>query len=749
MDRQLWTVGQRIVAVLALAGIVFVGLALTGTLPFPPPSPAGATQYCTQYEYNNTCGPLVPPLIAFQSNRDGANNTEVYVMNRDGSSQTRLFANADRFDGEPTWSPDGTKIAFASSRDVGLHIYAMNADGNSQTRLTNSTRNDSDPAWSPDGTKIAFAGRTPPGFESQIYAMNADGSGQIQLTHDPVGAQDGKPAWSPDSTKIAFESEATPGDFSSMEIYVMNADGSGRNRLTTNTAYDGDPAWSPDGTEIAFDSRRDATEAVYVMNADGSGQGRVTSLNTFSSSPTWVPSIGGPGHGTLAFVVTTGNNADIYGPLGPLTTSGSGNVEPESQRTVPTRPLAVSASVGDGQATVFFRPPLSTGGAAISSYTVTSAPGGVQASAPANPADDIVSITVKGLTNGVTYTFTVTATNGAGAGPPSAPSNAILVGDLSPPTASPTQFPPANANGWNNTDVTVTWNWTDGPGGSGVDTADCTNASVSSGEGASIVLNAICLDRNHNVGSASYTVKVDKTSPSLSPSVSPNLVAFNGTATVAANATDGLSGIDSPSCGALDTSTPGVHSVSCTATDRAGNTATASTTYTVASPLAPGTTTCNGPFSGTGTNVIVPAGASCTLLAQTHVTHDVTVALGGTLSDLGSRIDHDLTGNQPAGIQVAGATVGHNLTINGITGSPPGGNYIRDASVANDLVVQNAVAALTISLNTVGHDLIVQGNRPGGVTISGNSAGHAAICQANSPQSGSGNTAVGMNSCPA
>ena len=77
------------------------------------------------------------------------NSWEIYVMDADGTGQTRLTNNAG-LDGEPDWSPDGTKIAFDNSRDG---IYVMNADGSGQTILTD---NGGYPSWSPDGTKIAF-----------------------------------------------------------------------------------------------------------------------------------------------------------------------------------------------------------------------------------------------------------------------------------------------------------------------------------------------------------------------------------------------------------------------------------------------------------------------------------------------------------------------------------------------------------------------------------------------------------------
>src|SRR5689334_4791392 len=91
--------------------------------------------------------------IAFSSHRDG--NPEIYTMKLDGSEVTRLTNNS-AYDGEPAWSPDGTKIAFTSARDDNSEIYVMNADGTEQTRLTHTGSNAGEATWSPDGTKIAF-----------------------------------------------------------------------------------------------------------------------------------------------------------------------------------------------------------------------------------------------------------------------------------------------------------------------------------------------------------------------------------------------------------------------------------------------------------------------------------------------------------------------------------------------------------------------------------------------------------------
>jgi uncharacterized repeat protein (TIGR01451 family) len=225
--------------------------------------------------------------IAFGSNRDG--NYEIYVMNADGTGQTRLTSDpADDY--IPNFSPDGSKIVFESKRDgVNEEIYVMNADGTNQTRLTNSPARDGNPAFSPDGSKIIFESDRDGNLE--IYVMNADGSGQTRLTNN--SAQDGDPFFSADSSEIAFETDRDGGFF---EIYVMNADGTEQINLTNNPAHDTDPFFSPDGSKIAFETTRDGVGnyEVYVMNADGTGQTNLTNSPAHDFSPSWTGCQGSP-----------------------------------------------------------------------------------------------------------------------------------------------------------------------------------------------------------------------------------------------------------------------------------------------------------------------------------------------------------------------------------------------------------------------------------------------------------------------
>ena len=241
-----------------------------------------------------TLGPST--RIVFASVRDG--NSEIYVMNTDGTGQTNLTNNITG-DFNPASSPDGTRIAFNSDRDGNSEIYVMNADGTEQTRLTNNPAIDAGPVWSPDGTKIAF--HSDRDGNGEVYVMNADGTGIIRITE--ISGDDIYPAWSPDGTKMVFYSNRD----GNREIYVMNADGTDQTRLTNNSSQDSSPAWSPDGALIGFTSDRDGNRQIYVMNTDGTGQTRLTNNSSVDTEVAWSPD------GTkIAFVSDRDGNSEIY-----------------------------------------------------------------------------------------------------------------------------------------------------------------------------------------------------------------------------------------------------------------------------------------------------------------------------------------------------------------------------------------------------------------------------------------------------
>jgi len=161
----------------------------------------------------------------------------------------------------PIFSPDGSRIVFASSKSGDTDLYMMSSSGKQLGRVTNVVNIDVSPTWSPDGSRIVFASERSGGLH--LYSTGADGGGASRLTY--VGYQNDQPDWSPDGKKIVFTSR----DRGAFDIFMMNSDGSFLQRLTMDEGNNESPTWSPDSRYIAF-SR--GGSGIYVMLGDGNNQ---------------------------------------------------------------------------------------------------------------------------------------------------------------------------------------------------------------------------------------------------------------------------------------------------------------------------------------------------------------------------------------------------------------------------------------------------------------------------------------------
>src|SRR5262249_15612001 len=147
-----------------------------------------------------------------------------------------------------TWSPDGTRLAFRSTRGNNRDIYVINVDGTGEQRLTTDPASDFAADWSPDGTKIAFTSLR--SGHSAGWVMNADGTGAHQL---PADAQEAAlRGWSPDGTKIMYD-DGFCDTCGESDVFVMNADGTGVTQVTDTPLNELAKSWSRTGARAVAD----------------------------------------------------------------------------------------------------------------------------------------------------------------------------------------------------------------------------------------------------------------------------------------------------------------------------------------------------------------------------------------------------------------------------------------------------------------------------------------------------------------
>ncbi len=228
--------------------------------------------------------------LAFVSERDG--NPEIYLTDLDRGGVIRLTHNiAAEFD--PAWSPDGTKLAYVSTVDGDAEIRVMNLAacesqpetcGSTSLALTNNSATDWQPDWSPDGTRIVFASNRDGNFE--IYVMRADGSDVRRLTNTP--ADNASPRWSPKGSEIVYSEQ----DGSNSNLYTISVGGGDPNQITSGTGLDLWPSWSPDGGRIVYTSNKGLSanqRALFVLDLASRQIAPLTNGPKHDDDPAWSP----------------------------------------------------------------------------------------------------------------------------------------------------------------------------------------------------------------------------------------------------------------------------------------------------------------------------------------------------------------------------------------------------------------------------------------------------------------------------
>jgi Tol biopolymer transport system component len=174
-------------------------------------------------------------------------NRDIWLLDEDGGSPTRLTTDPAE-DFGPTWSPDERRIAFTSKRDGHAEIYVVGADGSGERRLTrHATDRSYNPSWSPDGSHLAYYLEKGDG-QDQVFVMRADGTDPVNVTGD--GFNNVFPGWTPEG-RIVY-GQGVKGE-KTMRVFAVDRDGRNKQPLLQIDSFYA--RYSPDGSSIAYVAR--------------------------------------------------------------------------------------------------------------------------------------------------------------------------------------------------------------------------------------------------------------------------------------------------------------------------------------------------------------------------------------------------------------------------------------------------------------------------------------------------------------
>jgi TolB protein len=256
-------------------------------------------QQLTFGDYNSTAGRWSKDgskIVFLSDSVDTSLGSGLYIMNADGSNIRPIlspeFSSWIPLIGlSPDWSPDGQRIVYLGCFNCDpfpeYYLFVVNVDGTNLHRLYNYAEvpvGGVEPSWSPDGSKIAFTGG------GTIYVVNADGTNPRKFN---IKRTVSRGVWSPDGCKIAFIDKPEGGRLNEIFYYDLQTDSVKQITFHTTEEHFSRQRWSPDGKKLVFQSLPTGRAAppnsdkfIYTVNIDGTGLTRITDDPT-SGSPDW------------------------------------------------------------------------------------------------------------------------------------------------------------------------------------------------------------------------------------------------------------------------------------------------------------------------------------------------------------------------------------------------------------------------------------------------------------------------------
>ncbi|MCK4658036.1 MAG: PD40 domain-containing protein [Phycisphaerae bacterium] len=247
-------------------------------------------------------------------------NPDLYIKGVLGTAVTQLTSDPSS-DIHPQFSPDGTRVAFASNRAANWDIWIVGIDGQQPVQVTQGPADEVHPSWSPDGQRLVFCSLSPGGGQWELWVADAKAGATKRFIGYGVF-----PEWSPVDNLIVYQRARERGSrwFSIWTLELLD----GEPRYPTEIVFSADfaaiaPTWSSDGSRIAFCAvastpppdadyaTSEDTSDVWIVNIDGTGRVRLTDGHSRNFGPVWSP------QGRVFFTSTRSGHENVWSIMPP------------------------------------------------------------------------------------------------------------------------------------------------------------------------------------------------------------------------------------------------------------------------------------------------------------------------------------------------------------------------------------------------------------------------------------------------